>query len=36
MLTVIFLTGVAAMRHHYSQVPGCPRATLFDGVSCLQ
>lgn len=33
MQTVIFLTGIAAMRRHHSQVRKCPRVTFFNGVS---
>ena len=33
MQTVIFLTGVAALRRHHSQVRKYPRATIFNGVS---
>lgn len=36
MLTVIFLTGITVKRCHHSQVRKCPRATFFNGVSCLQ
>ena len=36
MLFVIFLTGIIAQRRHHSQVRICPRATFFNGVSCLQ
>jgi hypothetical protein len=36
MQIVIFLTGIAAMRRHHSQVRKCPRATFFNGVSYHQ
>ena len=36
MQTVIFLTGIVAVRRHHSQVRNCPRATFFNGVSYHQ
>ena len=33
MQNVIFLTGIAALRRHHSQVRKCPRATFSNGVS---
>jgi hypothetical protein len=36
MLNVIFLTGITAERRLHSQVRKHPRATFFNGVSCLQ
>jgi len=36
MQIVIFLTGIAALRRHHSQMRKCPRATFFNGVSYHQ